>query len=126
MPSEVVLSEGSIKFHRLLSAVIADAGISARLLAASEMPEPIRQRWVGNPRFEAACLVTRSADEQTAKALIEYIIQNCKICLHCEEVFVRPGGRVCPECGRDLDPRHPDEIRAQYERDCCDATKRTS
>lgn len=115
-----------MKFHRFLSAVLADAGISTQVLSTSEMPEPIRQRWSSNPGFEAACLMAASSDEQAAKTLIEYIVQNCKICLYCEESFVRPGENVCPECGRGLDPRHPDEIRAQYERDCRDATRRPS
>lgn len=121
-----MLSQGSKKFYKFLSAVLADAGISTQVLSTSEMPEPIRQRWSGNPGFEAASLVAATSDEQAAKALIEYTVQNCKICLYCEESFVRPGEDVCPQCGSGLDPRHPDEIRTQYEQDCRDAAKRTS
>lgn len=125
MQTEIVLSQGSANFHRFLSAVLADTGIATRLLLASEMPEAIRQRWSGNPEFEAACLVAAPSDEEAAKALIEYTIQNCKVCLYCEESFVRPSEHVCPKCGKEVDPRHPDEIRAQYERAYSDRTKRT-
>lgn len=113
-------------FHRFLAAVLADAGILTQVLSASEMPEPSRQRWFANPGFEGACLVAASSDEQAVKIMLEYTVQNCKICFHCDELFVRPGEIVCPECAGVLDPRHPDEIRAQYERDCRGATEPSS
>jgi hypothetical protein len=74
---------------------LRSAGISTQVLSTSEMPEPIRQRWSGNPGFEAACMVAASSDEQAAITLLEYTVQNCKICLYCEESFVRPGENVC-------------------------------
>ena len=108
------MSVGSMNFHKFLAAVLADASIPAKVLPNSGKSGQTGQRPSGHSSFEAASLIVVESHEQAAKAVIDYTVQNCKICLICDESFVKPDESVCPLCGHALDPRCPDEIRTQY------------
>lgn len=119
MPHEVVLGLGpKNKFLcSFLIEVLTETQIRARCVPACDLPEEIRTECSVPSHYEAFCVLVPAADGQRARQILEYTIYNCKICLHCEDSYVKPGEGLCPKCGQPVDPRDPDEIRRQYAAD---------